>query len=653
VHNFIRTIPCKEALVEPDTHPLVNPDEPNEDFSLEFIYGYRAGDSSMNCLYTSNREVAYFSAAVGIVLDPQNNAQRFFGGIGISSKPQGIIVQHTHKIVCMAIDSSRRYVATGQIGKYPSVYIWDTMNCKLKTGSSMIRLGDSKYSPKSIGALGFSADGSYIALSDCSDERRIYVYVTDTHEEKFVAPSQSENIKAIAWERKKEEVFCTAGKKHVKFWYPFDSTNKSLSCKIPSMGMITDFFCAVFDNQGICYTGGANGCIYTWDKEGNNTNQIQAHKGVVYALNYIPESNRLISGGADGKVFIFELPSLEIEMTQDFRSAVVSVDYLSEPERVLVGLADGSIVEVEVEQENYHHILMQGHSDGFLTALGIFEDKLVSAGEDNKIVIWDYLDHCPFSTSIINSNKEKGKLSGNQSRFPDNQRCRLLSISKESGHIALALNNGVLQVRESCYMIDNVIYKTLVSKDKQITALKYSADGSKLVVATNDTYVYLYDSNNAYEYKRLGIIGGREGYVIDIDWSTDGEYLRGMTNDYFVYFYNAKELKIRDDDYDWTKRIEWESGSVKLTWCTEGVYPKEHDGDHIKSVAISNNKQLVASGDAANRVNIYRNPCRPEHKCKSIRGHAATIEFILFSPDDSTIFTVAGPDRCIMQWKVN
>eukprot|EP00826_Nyctotherus_ovalis_P045422 TRINITY_DN5031_c0_g1_i4.p1 TRINITY_DN5031_c0_g1~~TRINITY_DN5031_c0_g1_i4.p1 ORF type:complete len:629 (-),score=192.32 TRINITY_DN5031_c0_g1_i4:135-2021(-) len=626
-------------------------EEPSEDFELEYVYGYRAGGSSMNCLYTENREIVYFAAAVGVVLDPATNAQRFFGGIGISSSMQGLIKQHSNKIMCMAIDSSRRYVATGQIGKYPSLFIWDAANCQLKTGSSMIILGDSKYSPKAITAVGFSAKGTYVSLTDGSDERRVYTYVVDTHEEKFMAGSQTGHVKAIAWERQNEEIFCTVGKSHVKFWYPFAANEKYLNCKMPSMSLSTDFFCAVFDNANICYTGGANGYIYAWNSEGNSFNQVQAHKGVVYALNYIAKDNQLISGGADGKVLIFSLPDFKIIMEQDFRSAVVSVDYLSEPERVLAGLADASIVEVEVEQENYHHILMQGHSDGFLTALDIFEENLVSAGEDNKIVVWNYLDCSPFITSIIDTNKEKEKFSGNQSRFPDNQRCKLLAINKVSGHIALALNNGYLQIREGCYMIDSTVYKTLVSEKHKITALKYSADGNRLAVATSDTHVYLYNSSSTYEYEKLGVIGGREGFVIDIDWSVDNSCFRGMTNDYYVWFFDAGDMRIHDD-IEWTKKLEWDSGSVKLTWCTEGVYPKECDGEHIKAVAISNNKQLVASGDAANRMNLYRNPCRPGSKCKSFRGHASTVDCIIFAPNDFTIFSVAGPDRCIMQWKL-
>ncbi len=89
---------------------------------------------------------------------------------------------------------------------------------------------------------------------------------------------------------------------------------------------------------------------------------------------------------------------------------------------------------------------------------------------------------------------------------------------------------------------------------------------------------------------------------------------------------------------------------MRVTWNTEGIYPKNCAGEHIKCVAISHNKRLVMTGDAARMVNLYRNPCRPGHKCRSLLGHASAVYNVAFSPDDSRIFSVAGPDRCLMQW---
>ena len=536
--EFMDIVPCKEAFVEPEKHPPPNLTEPSENYMLEYIYGYKTDDTTMNCLYSGTGKVVFYAATVGVVLDPVSNTQKFFGGISTGRKSEAI-AQHTDVITSITLSLNRKFVATAQIGRYPLVYIWEAETRASKTGKPTITIGqgDTKYMPKSISAMAFSNDGAYLALADTNEEHRLYVYTTNTYEKKFMTQSQIGTVKAIAWSRKeKDNVFCTVGKKYVKYWYPFDEAKKFCVAKMPSKAMTTDFFCVAYDKNGTCYTGGANGFIYVWNSEGISPKQIQAHQGVLFALNITPDNEKLLTGGADGKVLIYKLADLSLETEHKFQSAVLSVDYATSPTRVLAGLADGAITEIQVEQENYHQILTQGHCDGYLTAIDSFEDNIITAGEDNKIIVWNYTDRNAFITSVINKNAEKGRNSGSQSKFPDNQRCKMLSVNKKTGHIALALNNGTLQIREGCYMLDNVIFKTDVSDGKQITAIKYSYDGAKLVVATVDMRVHLFDASSGSEYSKIGSFLGKDGHLIELDWSTDGGCIRGLCNTFHVQF---------------------------------------------------------------------------------------------------------------------
>ena len=606
----------------------------------------------MNCLYVNNGNIVYYMASVGIVLDPKTNVQQYFGGIGLN-KDSGIsAIQHNNKITCLAVSHDKKLVATGQLGRYPCIYIWNPNTCLLSKYSSVIRLGEKKYFPIEIFCMAFSIDSKLIAISDNSEENRVYVYTVDDHKEIFKDQSKMGKVKAIGWSRT-ENTFCTVGKQSVKFWYPLNKEHNQKICEMPSLGMTTDFMCVAFDNSGLCYTGGANGYIYIWNNEGISENQVLAHKGVVYSLNYIEATNKLLSGGADGNVIIHTIPDMEVESEFKFTSGVISIDYLITPERLLVGLSNGSIIEVEIEEDKYYKILMESHSDGYLRAIDVIEENIVTAGEDNKIIVWNYNDKSPLLNGIISSKPGKIKITGAQSGFPDNQRCHALNISKVTGHIALALNDGMLQVRASCFMVDSIVYNTEVSKNKQIADLKYNPAGDKLVVTASDCGIYIYDCNDPNDYNLLKIIYGPENPLVNIDWSTDNGCVRGMTSGYFVHFFdiNNKSM-ISSNAIEWTTKLDWDTGNVKLTWNTVGIYPKGCDGEHIKAVAISNNKALVVTGDAKNNVNIYRNPCRANAKSKVLRGHADTIEAIVFSPDDSKIFTVAGSDRCIMQWTI-
>ncbi len=545
------TVPCRSSIIEPTNHDPVEPSEPPENYALEYVYGFKTEESAPNCYYTSEGKVAYAAGKMGIVLDSKVNTQTFFGGKGTDSDSGIPTDQHTDNITAIAISPDRQVVATAQIGRYPSIYLWKADTCTLSVPKSKIIIGEQKYLPKGVSAMAFSGDGMHLALADTNDEHRVYVFTTNTQEEKFQEPSKTGNamVKAIAWSRKPDEkVFCTVGKKFVKFWSPFEKSKKNRSrlAKMPSGVPATEFFSAVYDDKGICYTGTSNGFIYVWNPDGTSQVQVAAHQGVIYSLQ-LTANGKMVSGGADSRVVVHSMPDLKKEAEHKFKTQVQSVDYATEPNRILVALNDSTMIEVQLEQENYYQVLMQGHYDGHLVALDAAEESMVTGGEDNKLIFWNYIDRSAFISSAINKVAEKGRNSGSQSRFPDNQRCRALAINKVSGHIAVAVSNGSLQVRESGYMLDHVVFRDPVVKDKMISCLKYSSDGNKLAVAAQDGCVYMYDSSSVDKYARLAVINGTPGsYITELDWSSDGAYIRALDTKFNLLFFDTLTSKPRD-----------------------------------------------------------------------------------------------------------
>lgn len=56
--------------------------------------------------------MAYHTAAVGVVYDQANHTQQQYLG-------------HTDDIVSLAVHPNGRIVATGQMGKEPTIHVWD------------------------------------------------------------------------------------------------------------------------------------------------------------------------------------------------------------------------------------------------------------------------------------------------------------------------------------------------------------------------------------------------------------------------------------------------------------------------------------------------------------------------------------------------
>ena len=99
---------------------------------------------------SADGELVYYSAAVGIVFNTLTNKQRFFIG-------------HDDDIRCIALHPNGWIAATGQMGKNPSVYIWNvrTMEKMIKVGTKPPEVPSAtQFSNSSGGSGGGSFDKS-------------------------------------------------------------------------------------------------------------------------------------------------------------------------------------------------------------------------------------------------------------------------------------------------------------------------------------------------------------------------------------------------------------------------------------------------------------------------------------------------------------
>jgi hypothetical protein len=89
--------------------------------------------------YTSEGEVVFMVAALGVVMDTTTLNQRFYGGgeteytskqHEMHSKSEAEMVPfHRDDIICMDISHDRKKVVTGEVGKFPAVHVWDVATC--------------------------------------------------------------------------------------------------------------------------------------------------------------------------------------------------------------------------------------------------------------------------------------------------------------------------------------------------------------------------------------------------------------------------------------------------------------------------------------------------------------------------------------------
>jgi hypothetical protein len=106
----------------PETHQAVcarSAQKPEAYLKLEHVFGYSGlNNTAPNLFYTSEGDVVYYTAAVGIVYNDETNHQKFF-------------LRHDDDINCLTIHpDDRDTVATGQVGAEPIVWIWSASTLK-------------------------------------------------------------------------------------------------------------------------------------------------------------------------------------------------------------------------------------------------------------------------------------------------------------------------------------------------------------------------------------------------------------------------------------------------------------------------------------------------------------------------------------------
>lgn len=99
--------------------------------------------------------IVYHAAALGIVLDPETNTQRFFN-------------KHIDDITAFDVHPDDETVATGEIGPKPSIYVWNSTSLEVKCQFKAVIT-------KGIAALAFSPKGNRLVAAAIDDDHWVAV----------------------------------------------------------------------------------------------------------------------------------------------------------------------------------------------------------------------------------------------------------------------------------------------------------------------------------------------------------------------------------------------------------------------------------------------------------------------------------------------
>ena len=576
----------KSLIVAPTKEPKKDLAEPKVNVSIEYVYGYKGIDCKQNLYFSAEGNLVYHIASLGIVLNPKDNTQIFFGGKVPGKVPQ----QHDDCISCLAISPDGKIVATGQGGRKPKIFVWKSSNCDFV----------SKYVPavKDIEAfktLAFSKDGTLIAAIDKhKTSHNLYVIDVATGKLLWTKPTGPSEVLCVAWT--KDGNIVLGGKNLFKIWSHKDQ--KELP-DVQGLEKLT-FGCVACENDGKCYAGDTEGTIYVI--EGNAVkDKIKTNKALLSSI--VVKGGIIYTGGKDGNILIKSKDNTEeLKVGPMIRAIDVKDNF------IVAGDLDGNITLFKDRAQVFKH---KGHYDGEVWGLEATNDEIITSGDDNQIIVWDYRKHEAKAFGHVN---EKPDAEGTP-KEASKQSSRSICYNPSTSELAFGVSNGEVQIR-NLKDINKPPKKVIKCGGKWIQYMAYSPDGKYLAVGTHDNIVALYTVGNYSEAKKFV---GHAAPIVGLDWSVDSKYLRTLDYKNQMKFWDITKLEEEKNGPTVTKDLDWATYTSKVGWHVMGIFPEGVAIRDVMSVAKSSDNRLVITGDANGLINILNYPSFPKAKAMTLR----------------------------------
>ena len=364
--------------------------------------------------------------------------------------------------------------------------------------------------------------------------------------------------------------------------------------------------------------GGAGNTVRVWDvAAGEEKLSLPGHKDLVYAVEFSPQGDRLVSTSWDLTAKVWDLTTpggRELFFVRGHSSAAWSAAF--SPDGALLaaagGISEPTVKVYDARTGQLRHTLA-GHADrvGCVT----FHPggrRLASCSLDQTIRIWE-----------LDQGREVLTLRGHRdlvTRVLFDPKGRWLASSTDGG--ALRVWDGTPPGQgpgRPCV--------TLPGHTRKVFALAFSPDGRGLASAGQDGTVRVWDVAAAREVHTLH---GHADTVFVVRLDSDGRLLSGS--------------------YDGTVRL-WDSRSGRLLDKLSGPETR------VRSLATSADGRYLATSSITPPFDVWlwdlrrgENGFRIEKRPAPLEGHNGPAFGLAFSPDGRSVAT-AGTDGQVILWE--
>lgn len=209
-------LPWKSSVIEPTKWTATN-SSTDVDLKLEWVYGHRSHDCRNNVLYSADGSVVFNAANLAIVYHKPSGKQQFLYG------------SHVDEVISIAAHPVGQIFATGAAGRTASVVVWSSNNMSVLSKLENIH-------SRGVSLLAFNPLGNLLASIGLDENnsfsihdwtKNILILNTPTNANRILSccfmasntngvdESEIDSSNIVG----KRDVFVTAGKGFLKFWW--------------------------------------------------------------------------------------------------------------------------------------------------------------------------------------------------------------------------------------------------------------------------------------------------------------------------------------------------------------------------------------------------------------------------------------------------
>ena len=646
--------PWLESVIAPDVAIEEDISYPKYNLKIEHVYGFKSENSRKNIFFYKRDQIIYSVSSICIIQNLDDNTQRLFGGFPLKENKE------CHDNIITAIDFLNNevgMVATGQCGLVPKILVWSPVDTEVVYA----RFEQPRESLE-VSALCFDKNGHYLASFGKDKYNSYYIFDLRKNELKMAKPTGEEEFllditfnKYVERDDRCEELLLV-GVNKIIISRPDDDMERNLYEKNEKNKDITVIFtscCYVSKNKFLIGSDLGKVSFYL---NMEKTHQKKLSSGSIQNITYNKQLSKIFVTDSLNKVYIIEDTFYTQSGSFVLKSVVKSID-VNEDFQMILGLKNGDIILKHWEDKTkYEEVYLKSHSEGSIGGLAFIpEYKLVTSGEDNKILLWNLRSKkCessgkinPLVKNTTNQNLEEYYIVGERNK----SQCLAYHSSYE--HVAVGINDGSVTIRKNPKDLDRKSVPDIEIGKDPIVNLEYTEYGDLLLVMDEKFNFVFLDVNDRYSKIKKYIF---DSYITSFDIDEQAKYIRCCMNDNTFKFYNLEKndenFEVDPNDKD-LRAASWKTNKCKFSYTMQGIFQGSTNPNYISVVCKAHNKNLLAAGDDDFLLNLCNYPCITENpKLKKYRGHSGVIKKIIWNSNDNLIITIAEKDKAIIVWSV-